>query len=148
MFVVTKRQLKQLFTPLILCSLFLIECGDVAFAKKLHYEWKMFHEDMVEPPLSKMLGWGLDEIPRNVTIYYDLNSDGRADVVFSHPVIAYTRVKDCAIDGKNKIDKYYLTLTTCPSKDAYKYFATVSYTMFRKIDSPVWSKVMQMVGNR
>lgn len=139
--------MKRLSLLLITTSLLLVSCADSAYAGA-KFRWEMLHEDMVEPPLSQLNGWRLEEIPRCATLYYDVTGDGLSDVVFAHPVIAQAKVQGCGSGNENRLDEFYLTLSTCPAEYPMNYFVTKQYTMFRLLNDKVWSKVMQMVGQR
>lgn len=41
-------------------------------------------EPMPEPPVEYIWDWVLEEFPMRVTVYYDLDKDGRPDLVYLH----------------------------------------------------------------
>jgi hypothetical protein len=100
---------------------------------------------MVEPSLDKMVAWTIEEIPRNATIYYDLNGDGRPDVVFSHPVIAQDLADKCQGNNESRISEDYIVLSTCPSDKAFNYFVTKRFALFREISQKLWNRIFMMV---
>jgi hypothetical protein len=56
----------------------------------------------------------VDEIPANLTVYWDFNMDGFPDAVFGCPVVGGGRVYDCGERIKNGEDEY--VFSTCPSR--------------------------------
>jgi len=98
----------------------------------------------VEPPMKYMVGWNTNEVPRNITIYYDLNGDDVPEMVFAHPILFENWSPVC--NGKRRDEEmYHLMLTTCPQPKAVDYFITKQYTMFRLLRQRVWNRVYRMV---
>ena len=97
---------------------------------------------VVEPPISMMLGWNVNEIPGNVTVYYDVNGDRKPDVVFAHPIMAMNSGVKC--DAKKIDDEYYWIFTTCPADHAADYFVFKQWTLYKFIGGG-WHRVYQHV---
>jgi len=138
-----RKRLKQLLIALIIPSL--VACGEAVTATEVHEQWKMEMPGFVEPPMKYMIGWNANEVPRNVTIYYDLDGDKVPELVFAHPIIAENHAPKCN-GGVREEEEYHALLTTCPSPHAVDYFITKQYSMFRLLNEKVWSRIYRMVG--
>lgn len=142
MFANTRTRLRRLLIALIILSL--ATCGKAALAKDVYEQWKMERPGFVEPPMKYMIGWNVNEIPRNVTIYYDLDGDRIPEIVFAHPILAENHAPNCD-GGYREEEEYHTLLTTCPAPHAVDYFVTKRYSMFRLLKEKVWSRIFRMV---
>ena len=97
---------------------------------------------VVEPPISMMLGWNANEIPGNVTIYYDVNGDKKPDVIFAHPIMAMSSGVAC--DAKKIKNEYYWVFTTCPADHAADYFIYKQWVLY-KLMGGSWQRIYQYV---
>ena len=139
----TRIRLKLLLIALIVPSF----CtGGQLTASEVYEQWRMEMPGFIEPPMKYMIGWNLNEVPGNATIYYDLNGDKRPELVFAHPIIAVNPAPDCH-GGVREQEQYNTLLTTCPSDNAVDYYVTKQYTMFRLLEEKVWSRIFRMVGD-
>ena len=142
MFASTKIRLRPLLIALIILSL--AHCGKAAVAEEVYEQWKMEMPGFVEPPMEFMIGWNVNEIPSNVTIYYDLDGDNMPEIVFAHPIIAMNNSPKCN-GGYREEEEYHTLLSTCPAEHAVDYFVTTGYSMFRLLKERVWSRIFRMV---
>ena len=98
-------------------------------------EWFGENPFITEPPLEFVLDWKVNEVPRNITIYYDVNEDGFPDVVFAHPIVAENQAPAC--NTHRPEEDRHLMFTTCktgaggPHTD---YFVEYQFSMFRIVD--------------
>ena len=97
---------------------------------------------VIEPPKEMILGWNVNEVPANVTVYYDVNGDKQPDVVFTHPILFVNIGVYC--DAKRMVDKQYWMFTTCPADHAADYFVTRQWTLYKFIGGG-WHRVFQHV---
>lgn len=95
-------------------------------------EWYGEHPYIKEPAPKFIFRWEINEVPRNVTVYYDVNDDGFADIVFAHPIVAENHAPSCD-KRRPEQDKHWL-FTTCPNAKSADYFVLFEYTMFRIIN--------------
>jgi hypothetical protein len=109
---------------------------DAAFA-----EWSN-KEGVVEPPKEMTLGWRVNEIPSNVTVYYDVNGDKQPDVVFAHPIVFVNTGVYC--DVKRTVDEQYWMFSTCPADHAADYFVTRQWALYKFIGGG-WQRVYEYV---
>lgn len=142
MFRNTRIRLRPLLIALIILSL--AHCGKAAVAEEVYEQWKMEMPGFVEPPLKYMIGWNVNEVPRNVTIYYDLDGDDVPELVFAHPIVAENHAPKCG-SGYREEEEYHTLLSTCPAEHAVDYFITKQYSMFRLLREKVWSRIFRMV---
>ncbi len=136
----------RLLILLTICSIALARCDEPVMAEEIYEQWKMERPGFVEPDMKYMVGWNVNEVPRNVTIYYDLDGDGVPELVFAHPIIAENANPKCD-GGFREEENYHVLLSTCPSEMAVDYFFTKQYSMFRLLRQRVWSRVFRMVRN-
>ena len=99
-------------------------------------------EGVVEPPQEMILGWNVNEIPGNVTIYYDVNGDKKPDIVFAHSIRYMNSGVQC--DAKKVGNEHYWIYTTCPADHAADYFIYKKWTLYKFIGSG-WKRVYQHV---
>ena len=97
-------------------------------------EWFGENPFITEPSLEFVLDWKVNEVPRNITIYYDVNQDGFPDVVFAHPIVAENQAPACGTHRDE--ESRHLMFTTCkigagPHTD---YFVTHEHSMLRILD--------------
>ena len=138
-----RTRLKLLLIALIVPSF----CtGTPLTAGQVYEQWRMEMPGFIEPPMKYMIGWNLNEVPRNATIYYDLDGDKRPELVFAHPIIAENHAPKCN-GSKREEEEFHLLLSTCPSPHAVDYFITRQYSMFRLLNEKVWSRIFRMVGD-
>ena len=97
---------------------------------------------VVEPGLEMMLGWNVNEIPSNITIYYDVNGDQKPDVVFAHPIMATNIGVQCDVERVE--NEAYWVFSTCPADHAADYFIYRHWTLY-KIIGERWQRVYQHV---
>ena len=97
---------------------------------------------VIEPPKEMTLGWYVNEIPSNVTVYYDVNGDKQPDVVFAHPILFVNVGVYC--DAKRVVDEQYWMFSTCPADHAADYFVTRQWTLYKFIGGG-WHRVFQHV---
>ena len=95
-------------------------------------EWYGEHPYIKEPAPKFIFRWEINEVPRNVTVYYDVNDDGFADIVFAHPIVAENYAPSCD-KRRPEQDKHWL-FTTCPNARSADYFVLFEYTMCRIIN--------------
>ncbi|SVE21440.1 uncharacterized protein METZ01_LOCUS474294 [marine metagenome] len=93
-------------------------------------EWYGPHPYIKEPAPKFISRWEINEVPRNVTVYYDVNGDGFHDIVFAHPIVAENHAPACAKIPRPE-QKHHWMFTTCPQNRAADYFVVREYTMFR-----------------
>jgi hypothetical protein len=65
--------------------------------------------------------WMVDQVPNNITLYWDLNFDGKIDVVYACPITGYGSISTC--DIKLDVGKNDYLFTNCPS-DRPLYYLT------------------------
>ena len=97
---------------------------------------------VVEPPKEMTLGWNVNEVPSNVTVYYDVNGDKKPDVVFAHPILFVNIGVYC--DVKRTVDEQYWMFSTCPADHAADYFVTRQWALYKFIGGG-WHRVFQHV---
>jgi hypothetical protein len=95
-------------------------------------EWFGPHPYIDEPNKKFITKWEINEVPRNVTVYYDVNDDGFNDMVFAHPIVAENHAPAC--DHPRPEQAHHWMFTTCPMTHAADYFVVREYTMFRIIN--------------
>jgi len=76
--------MKQNFL-LSVCALILIGCCDPVFADR----------SFPEPPFKWLVGFNTEEIPGKAGLYYDIDDDGRPELVTAHTIIKVERVAEC-----------------------------------------------------
>jgi len=76
-------------------------------------EWFGPHPYIKEPAPKFISRWEINEVPRNVTVYYDVNGDGFHDIVFAHPIVAENHVV-ILVQSKNIIGCLQLVLSHEP----------------------------------
>lgn len=92
-------------------------------------EWYGPHPYIKEPKRVYIFRWEINEVPRNVTVYYDVNDDGFADIVFAHPIVAENHSPACHLPRPEQA--HHWLFTTCPNSKPADYFVIHEYTMFR-----------------
>ena len=97
---------------------------------------------VIEPPKEMTVGWNVNEVPANVTVYYDVNGDEKPDVVFAHPIVFVNLGVYC--DAKRVVDEQYWMFSTCPAEHAADYFVTRQWTLYKFIGGG-WQRVFQYV---
>ena len=138
----TRIRLKLFLIALIIPSV--LNGGQIT-AAEVYEQWRMEMPGFIEPPMEYMIGWNLNEVPGNATVYYDLNGDKVPEIVFAHPIIGVNNAPDCN-GGVRTEEQYHTLLTTCPADYAVDYFITKQYSMFRLLKEKVWSRIFRMVG--
>ena len=68
----TRIRLKLFLIALIIPSV--LNGGQIT-AAEVYEQWRMEMPGFIEPPMEYMIGWNLNEVPGNATVYYDLNGD-------------------------------------------------------------------------
>jgi len=97
---------------------------------------------VIEPPKEMTLGWNVNEIPANVTVYYDVNGDKKPDVVFAHPILFVNIGVYC--DVKRVVNDGYWMFSTCPADHAADYFVARQWALYKFIGG-AWHRVFQHV---
>jgi hypothetical protein len=134
--------MKVTIKTLTLFVLFLL--AQPVYATQFH--WMMESPGFIEPPMRYMIGWRVNEVPRNITIYYDLDGNGTPEIVFAHPIIAENHAPKCGA-GIREEEQYHKLMTTCPSEHPVDYFITHQFSMFRLLSEERWSRIFMMVKN-
>jgi len=98
--------------------------------------------EIVEPPLDKHVGWMVNEIPANVTIYYDVDGDKKADIVFAHPILYTNNGVNC--HARILANEYYWVFSTCPGDNATDYFVFKQWTLYKFMGGQ-WQRVFQFI---
>ena len=75
-----------------------------------------------ELPKEGQYKWEVEQVPNNVTVYWDYNLDGRADTVFACPVTGSGRLSTCDIKMETG-ERDYL-FTNCPSNEPLYYLTS------------------------
>ena len=78
--------------------------------------------DIGELPKDGQFKFKVEQIPNNVTLYWDYNFDGHADTVFACPLAGYGKVSSCNVPLHAGDNNYIFT--TCPSPDPIYYLTT------------------------
>ena len=52
-------------------------------------------DDIIEPPLKMLVRWEANEVPTNLSLYYDVDGDNQADIAFAHPIISTNTGVNC-----------------------------------------------------
>ncbi len=99
-------------------------------------------DSVVEPPREMVVGWSVNEVPANVTVYYDVTGDGAADIVFAHPIVSMNAGVYC--NAARKPGEGQLLFTTCPAEHAADYFVTQQWTLYKFVGGN-WSRVYQYI---
>ena len=68
--------------------------------------------DIGELPKDGQYQWEVEQVPSNVTVYWDYDFDGHADTVFACPVTGSGRLSTCNIKMETS-ERDYL-FTNCP----------------------------------
>ena len=92
-------------------------------------EWFGENPFITEPNRKFISDWKINEVPRNVTVYYDVNGDGYNDLVFAHPIVAENQAPSC--DKPRQEQATHWLFTTCPNNKPPDYFVVHKYSMFR-----------------
>ena len=87
--------------------------------------------EVVEPPLEMLVNWEANEIPANLTLYYDTDGDKEADIAFAHPIMATNLGVSC--NAKVVEDEFYMVISTCPSEHATDYFVFKQWTLYKYV---------------
>tara|TARA_R110002167_G_scaffold313223_1_gene518910 strand:+ start:179 stop:658 length:480 start_codon:yes stop_codon:yes gene_type:complete len=109
---------------------------DTAFAK-----WSS-ELGVVEPPREMIVGWNVNEIPSNVTLYYDVDGDKRPDIAFAHPIMATDLGVNC--EKESIQDESYWVFSTCPSDHAADYLIYKQWVLYKFIGER-WKRIYQHV---
>jgi len=96
----------------ILISVGLASCPDAALADR--YIGKL--------PKDGQFKFYVEQIPNNVTLYWDYDFNGEADTVFACPLVGYGRVSSCDVPLVAGDNNYIFT--TCPSSNNPVYYLT------------------------
>jgi hypothetical protein len=70
--------------------------------------------NMPEPPLRMLLKWSVDEIPGKAALYYDLDGDGKSDLVYAHDVVSTGFGSACMPPART--DEEIILSTGCADK--------------------------------
>lgn len=93
------------------------------------YDWTNEDEGVIEPPRAMMLGWNANEVPHNISVYYDVDGDGNADIAFAHTIIKMNTGVYC--DADKLASDFYLVFSTCPNPHAADYYVTRQWILYR-----------------
>lgn len=88
-------------------------------------------DEIMEPPLSMMVGWEVNEVPANLSIYYDTDGDKEADIAFAHPIMATNTGVHCG--AKVEEDEFYWVISSCPQEHATDYFVFKQWVLFKYV---------------
>ena len=97
----------------ILISIGIVSCPDTALAAE-RYIGKL--------PQDGQFKFHVEQIPNNVTLYWDYDFNGTPDTVFACPLVGYGKVSSCNVPLKAGDNNYIFT--TCPSDDPVYYLTT------------------------
>ena len=78
--------------------------------------------DIGELPKEGQYKWEVDQVPNNITVYWDYNLDGRADTVFACPITGSGRLSTCDIKMETGERDYLFTY--CPSPEPLYYLTS------------------------
>ena len=96
----------------ILISIGLSSCPDAVLADR--YIGKL--------PEDGQFKFYVEQIPNNVTVYWDYDFNGRPDTVFACPLTGYGKVSSCHVPLVAGDNNYIFT--TCPSSNPVYYLTT------------------------
>ncbi len=88
-----------------------------------------------EPPIQYMVNFEINEVPNNVSVYYDMNGDGVPDIAYAHPILKSAPAAECQ-PLKDEGDR--VTLTWGISVLPHKYTISRMPTAFRWLKSAGW----------
>jgi len=109
------------------------------------YNWtNKYDEGVIEPPRETALGWNVNEVPHNVTLYFDVNNDGRADIAFAHSIIAMNTGVYCDAPKKS-VEEFYWVFSTCPSEHAADYYVTKQWILYRILQGGGWKRLFMLI---
>ena len=97
-----------------------------------------------------MMFWDVNEVPSNLTMFYDVDRDGQWDVAFAHPIMSTQPLKSCSdSDIKPKYDQY-IGISSCPDEGSdvpYKmdYIVLKEPSMYRLNDGGDWRTLYLLV---
>ena len=93
-----------------------------------------------EPPRDYLVGWNVEELPGKVGLYYDLDGDGKGDLITAHNIIKVERIPKCT-----RHEFYEKTVTVgfhCDSRMPLVYTINRRIEGVRMIDEK-WHIVME-----
>ena len=96
----------------ILISIGVVSCPDTALADRY----------IGELPENGQFKFYVEQVPNNVTLYWDYDFNGRPETVFACPLVGYGKVSSCNVPLKAGDNNYIFT--TCPSDDPVYYLTT------------------------
>ena len=78
--------------------------------------------DIGELPEDGQYQWEVEQVPSNVTVYWDYDFDGYADTVFACPITGSGKLSTCNI--KMETSKRDYLFTNCPSPEPLYYLTS------------------------
>ena len=78
--------------------------------------------DIGELPKDGQYKWEVEQVPNNVTVYWDYDFDGRPDTVFACPITGSGKLSTCNIKMETS-ERDYL-FTNCPSSEPLYYLTS------------------------
>ena len=90
-----------------------------------------------EPPINYSVDWKLNEVPNNISVYYDVNGDGVADMAYAHPIIKSAPAAECQ-PLKHNGDSVTLTWGVTTQVVPHKYTIALEPTMFKWLRGAGW----------
>ena len=78
--------------------------------------------DVGELPNQGQYKWEVEQVPNNVTVYWDYDVDGYADTVFACPVMGYGKLSTCDVRMEAGENNYLFT--NCPSPNPIYYLTS------------------------
>ncbi len=87
--------------------------------------------EVVEPPLEMLVNWEANEVPANLTLYYDTDGDKEADIAFAHPIMATNLGVSC--NATVVEDEVYWVISSCPQEHATDYFVFKQWTLYKYV---------------
>ena len=78
--------------------------------------------DIGELPKDGQYKWEVEQVPNNVTVYWDYDLDGYADTVFACPITGSGRLSTCNIKMETGRQDYLFT--NCPSNEPLYYLTS------------------------
>ena len=101
-------------------------------------------DDIIEPPLKMLVRWEANEVPTNLSLYYDVDGDNQADIAFAHPIISTNTGVNCK--ARVKEDDFYWVFSTCPAEHAVDYFVFKQWELFKYVGG-MWRRIYQFVDD-
>ena len=101
-------------------------------------------DDIIEPPLKMLVRWEANEVPTNLSLYYDVDGDNQADIAFAHPIISTNTGVSCKASVEE--DEFYWVFSTCPAEHAVDYYVFKQWELFKYVGG-MWQRIYQFVDD-